>query len=141
MATGKKTGGRSAGTPNRGTAKVREIARGYCCEALKELHRLSTKAESEQARVAASRLLLERGYGTASPSQPISIELPDISTASGVVQAMNVVAQATASGGLTPAEARDVGSIIETQRRAIETTDLAERMTLLKEAIQAQSGR
>jgi len=58
-----KTGGRKPGTPNKATAEVRDIAKQYAPAALKELARLSTKAESEQARVSAINSLLDRAYG------------------------------------------------------------------------------
>jgi hypothetical protein len=139
MAIGKKTGGRKAGTPNKASYGVRELASQYGPDALAELHRLSTNAESEQARVAACRAILDRAYGTSSSSQTINIDLPDIRKADDVVQAMNAAAKAVASGSITTAEARDLGGIFEVQRKAIETTELAERMARLEEAIRSPS--
>lgn len=66
MAKGKKTGGRSAGQPNNVTVELKTLARIYTPAAVKELGRLSVSAESEQARVAAIKELLDRGYGKAS---------------------------------------------------------------------------
>jgi hypothetical protein len=63
MAAGFKTGGRKPGSPNKVTADVRAIAQQYAPAALKELARLSVDAESEQARVAAIKEILERAYG------------------------------------------------------------------------------
>lgn len=65
MAAGVKTGGRQAGTPNKATAEVKALAQKHAPAALKELARLATKAESEAARVAAIKELLDRGYGKA----------------------------------------------------------------------------
>jgi hypothetical protein len=53
MAKGRKTGGRVAGTPNKATAEVRDLAREYTPVVIAELARLAVEAESEQARVAA----------------------------------------------------------------------------------------
>ena len=44
-------------------AELRELARSYAPDAIKELARLATNARSEMARIAASRELLDRGYG------------------------------------------------------------------------------
>jgi hypothetical protein len=70
---GRKTGGRVAGTPNKVTAELREAAQAYTETALQELARLATGAQSEAARVAACRELLDRGHGRA----PQGITLTD----------------------------------------------------------------
>lgn len=62
---GKKTGGRQRGVPNKVTAELREAAQAYTQTALEELARLATEANSEAARVAACRELLDRGHGRA----------------------------------------------------------------------------
>jgi hypothetical protein len=54
--------GNPGGRP-RVLVEVRDLARQHAPAAIKELARLSTKAESETARVAAIRELLDRGYG------------------------------------------------------------------------------
>lgn len=60
---GKRIGGRQPGTPNKATAEIRDLARKYTPEALIELARLTTQAESEQARVSAIKELFDRAYG------------------------------------------------------------------------------
>jgi hypothetical protein len=65
MAKRPKYGGRRAGTPNKATGEIKALARSYAPAAMKELARLSVKAESEQARVAAIKELFDRGFGKA----------------------------------------------------------------------------
>lgn len=72
MALGKKTGGRVAGTPNKATAEVKDLARKYGPDAIKEAAKLAGltdagayKAESEQVRLAALNTILDRAYGKA----------------------------------------------------------------------------
>lgn len=60
---GNKLAGSRKGKPNKATAEIQTLARQYTSTALKELVRLSTKAESEQARVSACREILDRAYG------------------------------------------------------------------------------
>jgi len=55
--------GRKKGTVNRVAAEIKEMARQYGPEAIAELARLAKHALSEQARVAAIKELLDRGYG------------------------------------------------------------------------------
>lgn len=72
MAIGKKTGGRAKGTPNKATADVKVLAMQYAPAAVEELGRLATGAESEAARVAAIKEILERAYGKT--RQPLDID-------------------------------------------------------------------
>ena len=68
---GKRPGaGRKLGVPNKATAEIKEIARQYAPEAVGILANLMRKAQSEQARVAAAKEILDRGYGKA--TQPIA---------------------------------------------------------------------
>lgn len=55
--------GRRKGTPNKSTADVKALAQKYAPAAMEELSRLSTGAESEAARVAAIKEILDRAYG------------------------------------------------------------------------------
>jgi hypothetical protein len=57
------------GHPNKITREIKEIAHQYGPGALKELARIATQGESEAARVAACREILDRAYGKA--MQPI----------------------------------------------------------------------
>lgn len=63
MATRLKTGGRSAGTPNKATIEIKEAARMHAAAALAELARIMTSSDSDPARIAACREILDRAYG------------------------------------------------------------------------------
>ena len=65
MATGKKTGGRQKGTPNKATADVKELAGRYSDKAMEMLAAIATEGESEAARVSACKEILDRAYGKA----------------------------------------------------------------------------
>src|SRR3954453_24205308 len=66
---GERRGGRVAGVPNKNTAEIKEIAQQYGPAAVAALAQLAglTKgrpgAESETARIAAMKEILDRGYG------------------------------------------------------------------------------
>lgn len=66
MAKRPKYGGRRAGTRNKATREVKDLALPYTAAAMKELGRLALKAESEPARVAAIKELFDRAFGKAS---------------------------------------------------------------------------
>ena len=52
MATGRKTGGRRAGTPNKATAEIRAAAQQYTTEALEGLAQIARTSENDSAKVA-----------------------------------------------------------------------------------------
>src|SRR5216683_655077 len=58
--------------------------------------------------------------------------LPAVETAGGLVQAQAAVIAAMARGELTPDEAAAVASVLETQRRALETHDHERRLAELE---------
>jgi hypothetical protein len=62
---GERRGGRQKGVPNKATADIKALAQQYAPEAVAELARLALNAESEPARVAAIKELLDRGFGKA----------------------------------------------------------------------------
>lgn len=67
-APGERRGGRQAGTPNKATAEVKALAQKHGPTVLAELARLAAEAVSEQARVSAASIILDRAYGKAAPS-------------------------------------------------------------------------
>lgn len=73
---GERRGGRTKGVPNKATLEVKEMARAYGPDAIKELAKLAGliegegKAESEPARIAALNGILDRGYGK--PAQAVT---------------------------------------------------------------------
>ena len=66
MAAGRKTGGRTAGTPNKATAEIKSIAGVHSAETIEILINIARNADSDAAKVAACRELLDRGHGKAS---------------------------------------------------------------------------
>lgn len=60
-----KTGGRVKGQPNKATADVKAMAQKHGQEAIAEAVRIMQNSESDQARMAAIREILDRAYGKA----------------------------------------------------------------------------
>ena len=133
MPLGRRTGGRQKGILNIATREVRELATEYGPAAIEELARLANEAVNETARISAIALLLKRAYGD-SNSVPIHIDLPDTSTAAGVIGAMSAIVAAVSKGEISPAEASDLTSIVDAQRRAIELGDHEARLQRLEAA-------
>ena len=81
--------------------------------------------------MAAMKIVLDRIW-PARRGAPVAINLPVIHTAGDLVAAMAAVADAAASGELTPEEGETFTKLIEANRRAIETADLAQRIEALE---------
>lgn len=73
---GERRGGRVAGTPNKATVEIKDLAREWGPSAIGALAKLAGlhvgedgmplgMAESEQARIAAMTIILDRAYGKA----------------------------------------------------------------------------
>src|SRR4029077_12884767 len=123
-----------AGVPNRVTAEVRTLAREHGPAAIQELARLAKEAQSEQARISACNALLERAYGRSQASQPVELDLPDTSTIDGITRSLRAILEATAAGKISPAEAQSLSSVVEIQRKAIETLEPEARIVRLEQA-------
>lgn len=67
--------GRPKGALNKSTREVKQIAQQHGPAAIRHLVRLMTKAESEQAQIAAAKEILDRAYGKS--TQPVG-EDPDM---------------------------------------------------------------
>lgn len=55
--------GRKKGTPNKITADIKALAQEHGATAITILATILTTAESDQAKIAAAKELLDRGYG------------------------------------------------------------------------------
>jgi len=85
MAKGRKTGGRKPGVPNKATRELKEIAQQYTTKAIHTLLDIMEHGQTEAARVAAAREVLDRGYGRPAGSGT----QVNVSAASG--QQLNIV--------------------------------------------------
>lgn len=67
--------------------------------------------------------------------EPIHVTIPKIESAVDCRQAQAAVVNAVAAGDMLPSEGQAISSLIEAQRRAFETTELAQQMRDLHEEI------
>lgn len=65
--------------------------------------------------------------------RPVVLELPVIETASDIAAALGRVTNAVAAGELSPEEGAAVASILEVQRRAVETVEFERRLVALEQ--------
>lgn len=81
----------------------------------------------------ALRLCMERIY-PARKDTPVCFDMPELETAADAMKAMAAIMAAVASGDLTPAEANELGKLVDTFTRAIEAHELDERLRRLESA-------
>ncbi len=94
----------------------------------------SVVAAAKEGDMRAADLLLRRLWPERR-GRPVPVALPPILDAAGLVGALAAITAAVAAGELSPEEGQAIASILETQRRAIETVELDQRIT----ALEAQS--
>jgi hypothetical protein len=79
----------------------------------------------------ALRLCLDR-IAPVRKDRPVTFALPPITTTADVVKASAALLGAVASGELTPSEAAELGKLVEAHVRAIEATEIEERLRRLE---------
>lgn len=118
--------GRPKGSRNRATL----MALATMEEGAEEIAHMVVDA-ARGGDLSAARFVLER-LCPQMRERPISLALPDTTTAAGVSQAQQAVLQAVAAGEVTPGEAATLAGIIEARRKALETEELAARIEALE---------
>jgi hypothetical protein len=119
--------GRARGSTNKATRQARELLNGSGDEIMLKAIELAKAGEPVALRLCIDRLMPRRAL-------PVELELPEIRKASDVAEACQAVVAAAASGQITLADAREFMALLEVQRRAIETEDLAFRIEVLENA-------
>jgi len=71
---GERRGGRRAGTPNKATVELRQVAGAYTAEALETLATIMRQGQSETARISAATALLDRAHGKPSQAAPQAMD-------------------------------------------------------------------
>ncbi len=87
--------------------------------------------------VLAAKVLLDRTLGKATAAAANAdlnaVELPTLATSADAVKASNAILLALGDGRLTPDAATKYATVVELNRRALETHELAERLTVLEQ--------
>lgn len=79
----------------------------------------------------AAEILLGRLW-PAAKGRLVALDLPPMEHAADLPRALGAVAAAVAAGTITPDEGQAVAAVLDAQRRAIETADLAARIAALE---------
>ena len=118
--------GKAKGTRNKVTLAIEALLDG-------EAEALTRKAIeiAKGGDLAALRLCLDR-LAPPRKDRLVMFELPTITSAADAVKASAALVAAVAVGDLTPAEAGELGKLIEAYVKALEATDFAARLDNLE---------
>jgi hypothetical protein len=94
-----------------------------------------------QYRLQAAKLTIPYVHTRPAPiSEPVELELPEVETLEGLRQAVSAVLQAVASGAISAEVGRDIGQLLDVQRKSLQGDPGQERRTA-EEAICDDSDR
>ena len=118
--------GRPAGSRNKASILLDKMAD----DEAEAIQRLVIDA-AKTGDLKAAELLLARIWPPRR-GRSVRIEFPPAEGAAGVSEAMAAVVDAMAAGDITPDEAATITGILEIRRKAIETQELADRISRLE---------
>ena len=120
--------GRPAGRRNKLTELVEELSGDGTVKLLRVVRERAEKGDMRAASIVLARTWPRRRGGI------VPLDLPPVETSAGLIQAQAALVAAMARGEVTPAEAASIASVLETQRRAIETHEHTRLIKELQEA-------
>ena len=118
--------GRPEGSRNRATLAAQALIDGQAEALVKTAVGLALGGDGPMLKVILERLVPAR------KDAPIKVTLPPMEKASDIPQAMSSILASVAAGELTPTEAQAVAGLVELQRRALETSELEQRIAALE---------
>lgn len=114
------------------TREMRELARSKAPEAFERLMEL-VKDDDPRVALAAANAVLDRAYGKPPAGERKAVvDLAPVTSANGIVSALSQLLAAAVQGDLGISELKDLASVMEIQRKVIETHDLDQRVKALE---------
>jgi hypothetical protein len=120
--------GRPKGARNKATLAAEALLDGEVESITRKAIELAKAGDMSALRLCLDRILPVRR------DRPVAFELPILEHAGDAVSALAAIAKAVADGDLTPMEAAELSKVIDGFVRAIETTELADRLDRLEQA-------
>lgn len=120
--------GKTPGSRNRATRNLEALLDGEGEAIVRKAVELAIEGDGPALRLCLERLVPVRR------DRPISFTLPAIETTADLTKATGALLSAVASGELTPSEAAELGKLVDAHVRAIEVTDLSERLSRIERA-------
>ena len=122
--------GRPKGARHRTTLAMEALLEGEAEALTRRAIELALDGDGPALRLCLDRLAPVR------KDRHVIFDLPAIDTTADLPKATHALLQAIAAGELTPSEAADIGKAVDAHVRAIEVTDIHERLARLEEGSQ-----
>jgi len=118
--------GRVPGSRNRATIAAEALLDGEAGAITRKAIEMALEGDTVALRLCMERLVPPR------KERPVAIELPTITDAADHPAVIARIFDSVASGDLTASEAQALSSVLEQHRRAVETTEIIERLNALE---------
>lgn len=119
--------GKPKGARNRATRAAQALIDGKAEEVVEKALELALAGDGPVLRAILDRLCPPR------KDSPIKVTLPAIETAADIPATMSSILASVAAGALTPSEATALTGLVEAHRRALETSELEQRIAALEQ--------
>lgn len=126
--------GRPKGSRNKATLLAIAAMEGELSDVVRVVINAAKAGDMAAARLVVDKLV------PATRERPLSITLPEVTTANDCASAQAKVLAAVAAGEILPGEGEALSSLIEHQRRSMETSDLAVRIAALEDQLKERGG-
>jgi hypothetical protein len=121
--------GKKPGTRNRATRALEELLDGEAEALTRKAIELALGGDMPALRLCLDRILPARR------DRPVTFEMPAIDSAADAKAASAALLAAVSAGNLTPSEAAVVGNLIDAYLKAIEVTEVLDRLEKLEQKL------
>lgn len=118
--------GRPRGSRNATTVALEILLDGQAEALTNKAVELALNGDMAALRLCMDRILPPR------KDRPVTFALPSIESASDAAAVTSAILSAVANGEITPADAGEIGKLVEAYVKAFETAELAERLERLE---------
>lgn len=118
--------GKAKGTRHRTTLAIEALLEGEAETLTRKAIELAKEGDMQALRLCMDRLAPPR------KDRSVTFDLPPIETLEDLPKATRALMAAVATGELTPAEASELGKLVDAHVKAIEVTDLNRRLEALE---------
>lgn len=118
--------GRPLGKRNKATEALQALLDGEGEQITRKAVELAINGDTTALRLCLERLIPPMR------ERRVSMSIPKLETAGDIAKALGTLLDSVASGEITPGEGQTIATLLEVQRKAIETAELEQRIARLE---------